>query len=97
MRKLIIVLTVMFAATFVDTTLFCHGNMNPEYSQTIPSEQMKLKKKCPRCNGKGHITIKKRHAACAGKGCSGCDYKGYSETYLTCSKCNGSGYIVQNL
>ena len=63
----------------------------------IPLEvKIKVKSKCKTCNGTRQMSIKKTHAACLGKGCKVCDYKGYFETKVECAACKGTGWIEKN-
>ncbi len=57
---------------------------------------IKTTKTCPTCDGSRYMTIRKK-CTCSyssNSGCERCDYKGYTETKVKCTRCDGTGKIT---
>lgn len=91
MKKIIIVLIACFIS--IGSIAAAYAFVTPEMDIT---EQIKIKKRCNTCNGTGKVTRQVTHGPCSGKGCAGCDYKGYVVIKVDCSNCGGTGWVQVN-
>lgn len=58
-----------------------------------PTEGVRVRRQCPRCDGKGKVEVRETHAPCHGQGCAACDYNGYVTYQEICPNCEGSGWV----
>lgn len=67
------------------------------YALTIENsnstEGIKIRRQCSTCKGSGIVKERVTHGPCQGNGCEACDYKGYVIYDVTCSACDGTGWI----